>query len=122
MDRVALRGIVVTGRHGANPGERDVEQSFNIDLDLDVDLSAAAQSDRLEDTVDYAGIHRCVVTVVGKTSFRLIERLAVAVLGELFSDARIVRAELKIGKPQLLDGATPSVTLVRDNPNYRAYR
>jgi len=38
----------------------------------------------------------------------------------IFADHRIARAIVKISKPQILAGATPSVELVRDNPNYRA--
>lgn len=122
MDRIALRGIVARGRHGADPGERDAEQSFELHLEIDTDLRDAELSDRLEDTVDYAGIHRRVVAIVAQTSFALLERLGAEIVRELFSDSRIARARLTIGKPRLLDGATPSITLVRDNPACRRPR
>lgn len=119
MDRIALRRIVARGRHGANPGERDSEQSFELDVEIDADLRDAERSDRLEDTIDYARIHGRVIAIVARTSFALLERLGGEIVRDLFSDARIARARVTIGKPQLLDGATPSVTLVRDNPAHR---
>jgi dihydroneopterin aldolase len=122
LDRITLRNLVAYGRHGANPGERDRRQPLEIDVSMDMDLSAAEKSDRLSDTVDYAQVHREIVTIVERESFELLETLASALLDAIFADARIARAELRIGKPQLLDGATPSVTLVRDNPRYRAFR
>lgn len=122
MDRISLHKMVAYGRHGANPGERDRRQPFEIDLDFDVDLSAAERSDRLEDTVDYAKLHQAMAQLVERESFELLERLAGALLALVFEDERIVRAQLHIGKPALLDGATPAITLVRENPKYRAFR
>jgi 7,8-dihydroneopterin aldolase/epimerase/oxygenase len=120
VDRIALRNFRVLGKHGANPGERDSEQPFDIDLAFEIDLQAASQNDNLADTVSYADVHERFSLIVSTTSFALLERLAGALLAELFLDARIARAELTIAKPQLLDGATPSVTLVRENSRWRA--
>ena len=36
-----MRGIRAFGHHGANPGEKDVAQPFDIDVSLDVDLHGA---------------------------------------------------------------------------------
>ena len=119
MDEIAIHAIRARGRHGANPGERDAEQVFDIDVILDVNLQDAARSDDLADTSDYAAIHARVVAIVAATSFGLLERLADEILAEIFADARIVRARVQIAKPHLLDGATPSVTLARDNPRAR---
>lgn len=114
MDRIALSRIVASGRHGANPGERDRPQPFHIDVELDLDLSAAAASDVLEDTLDYAEVHARIVTIVEKRSYLLLERLADEIVRDLLADARVVRARVSVAKPELLDGATPSVTLVRE--------
>ncbi|GAC1537664.1 MAG: dihydroneopterin aldolase [Candidatus Velthaea sp.] len=110
-DSIALHGIRVFGRHGANPGERDVPQPFDIDVTLDVDLSAARTSDALADTIDYDALHKHIVRIVTTTSYQLLERLGADLLAAIFTDARVVRAEVTIGKPKLLAGATPAVTL-----------
>ena len=120
MDRIALRALRAHGRHGANPGERDSAQPFDVDLEFEIDLRAAQASDALDDTVNYADVHRRLVEIVERESYVLLERLAGRMLDELFSDPRIASAALTIGKPGLLDGATPSVTLVRKNPRYSA--
>lgn len=115
MDRISLRNIVAHGKHGANPGERDRAQPFHIEVDLDIDLTRAGQTDQLHDTVDYAAVHRTVVAIVEEQSYQLLERVASVVLDEILRDPRIIRASLSIAKPELLDGATPSVKLIRDN-------
>lgn len=120
MDVIALHGVRAFGRHGANPGERDAEQPFELEIRVEMDLSNAAQSDDLGDTLNYADLHQRVVSIVESTSFSLLERLAAEVLNAVFRDARVARAEVSIAKPELLDGATPSVRLLRENPRYRA--
>lgn len=105
----------VLGRHGANPGERDRPQPFDIDLVLDVDATRARRSDALEDTVDYAAIEARVRSIVKTTSFALLERLGQEILDALLHDRRIRAAEIAIGKPGLLDGATPVVRVRAQN-------
>lgn len=119
MDVIEISGIVAQGRHGANPGERDREQPFEIDIKLELDLSRGERSDDLDQTVDYAKMHSAVVRIVREHSYVLLERLAGVVIQELFVDPRIARAEVRIGKPGLLDGATPSVTLRRNNSRFQ---
>lgn len=119
MDRIEVRRILAWGKHGAYPGEKDTEQPFEIDLRLDIDLRPAQSSDDLGDTLDYARLHAAVASIVATTSFDLLEALAGAVLEAAFADPRVSSAQVRIAKPRLLSGATPSVTLQRDNPRYR---
>jgi dihydroneopterin aldolase len=113
-DTIALSGIRAYGRHGANPGEKDVPQPFDVDVSIDVDLSAARRSDALADTIDYGTLHRTIVGIVRERSFDLLERLGQEVLDALLADRRVVRARVRLAKPGLLAGATPSVTLAGD--------
>ena len=120
MDVIELRGIRVYGKHGANPGERDREQPFDLEVVVEMDLSAAEHSDALGDTLNYDELYHRIAGIVQSTSFELLERLAGEILRAVFGDPRVARAEVRIAKPELLDGATPSVRLRRENPRYRA--
>jgi dihydroneopterin aldolase len=113
VQQITLRGIRVHGRHGANPGERDIAQPFDLDVLLDVDVTRAMTTDDLADTINYAALHADVVRIVRTTSYRLLERLATDILDALIADERVYRAQVTIGKPQLLAGATPAVTAWR---------
>jgi dihydroneopterin aldolase len=115
LDRIRLAGIRTGGRHGVSARERAAVQPFDIDLTVECDLTAAARDDEIAATIDYARLHERVVAVVAGTSYALLERLAREILDAVFEDARIVRAEVAVAKPCVLDGATPSVTLVRTN-------
>jgi dihydroneopterin aldolase len=113
LSEIAITGIRVFGRHGAYAGEKDRPQAFDIALRLHVDLALASRSDQLADTIDYAEIHRRVVAIVEQRSFDLLERLGAEILDVAFADERVRAAEVSIGKPELLDGATATVTLRR---------
>ena len=120
IDTIALRGIRAYGKHGANPGERDFQQPFDLDLELDVDLGAARASDALDDTIDYAALHARIVRAVSTRSFALLERLGQTILDDVMRDGRVVTARLSIAKPRLLAGATPSVLLRADRASHPA--
>jgi 7,8-dihydroneopterin aldolase/epimerase/oxygenase len=114
MDRITLRGIRAYGRHGANPGERDAAQRFDVEIVTELDLRVAQVSDDLADTLDYDALHRRIVEIVEGRSYALLERLAGDLLDAIFDDARVIRAQVTIEKPGILDGATPGVTLARE--------
>ena len=76
---LSVRGIAAAGRHGVGDDERSSVQPFEVDVTLHADLSTAVDSDRLEDTVDYAALQAMVMTRVADDSFRLIESLAAAI-------------------------------------------
>jgi dihydroneopterin aldolase len=120
VDTIRLRGIRAYGRHGADAGERDRRQLFEIDVTVQIDLETAALSDDLSETLDYAALHARLVRAVTTTSYALLERLAADLLETVFADRRVVRAEVTVSKPDILAGATPAVTLERVNPGYES--
>lgn len=120
MDRIRIEGIRAYGRHGANPGECDHPQLFEIDVTLDIDLRAAQASDDLGETLDYAALHRRLAACVAQSSFALMERLAGALVEVVCADSRVAQTTLTLGKPGILDGATPRVILDRVNPKFQA--
>ncbi len=55
-DEIRLTGISVRAHHGVYPEEQEKGQEFVVDVVAQIDLSAAGESDRLEDTVDYGAL------------------------------------------------------------------
>jgi dihydroneopterin aldolase len=103
----------VFGRHGANPGEQDVPQPFDVDVELEVDLERSIHTDALDDTLDYRKVQQIVADVVGTGRFMLLERLAQEIARVILQEHRVHAVTITIAKPGLLAGATPSVTLRR---------
>jgi len=122
VDTIEASGIRAFGRHGVLPEEQARAQPFEVDLRLEVDLTAAAASDRLEDTVDYGPLTVAVARIVEDESYRLVERLADRIAG-LCLGLRGVRAvEVSVRKlrpPVPVQVASVGVTLHRraDEPS-----
>jgi dihydroneopterin aldolase len=94
---VELFGLAVEGRHGVEPEERARAQPFVYDLWLDV--PDAAVSDRIEDTVDYREVVRCVREVSDGRQFHLLEAMAAAVAETLVERFGLERVRVRVRKP-----------------------
>jgi dihydroneopterin aldolase len=93
--RLFLTGIDATGRHGANPGEKDEPQDFVVDLDVEVRVGA----DAIDATTDYRALIAAAREVVGERSFDLVESLAQAVAERVAAFPGVVSATAIVHKP-----------------------
>ena len=115
-DRIELRGLRLSGHHGALPGEQDEAQPFELDLDVETDLVAAGASDDLADTVDYGQLVRRAAAVVAGERWRLLERIGARVAEEvLAADERIAAVTVVVRKlrPPVPDLASAGVRVTR---------
>ena len=98
-DRIEIIGLRVWGRHGVLPAERRVGQEFVIDVSLEVDVSAAAATDDLTRTVDYASLSDRLAAVVAGEPVDLIETLAQRLAEECLADDRVAAVDVAVHKP-----------------------
>lgn len=100
MGAIVIEGIEGWGHHGVLPHEREQGQRFLVDVRLDVDTSRAADTDQLEDAVDYGDVARAVHAVVVGEPVNLIETLADRVLKVCMGDERVREAAVVVRKPE----------------------
>lgn len=98
-DRVVLRGLRATGRHGWFDHEQRDGQPFVVDVVLHLDTARAAATDDLAETVDYGALGSSVVAVVEGEPVRLIETLAQRIVGVCLADPRVAKVEVTVHKP-----------------------
>ena len=87
MDRITLSSMRYECLIGAGEEERSLPQWLEIDLLIEADLSAAAESDALVDTIDYGALVSLTETTTEKSSFRTLEGLAGALVGNVLEAA-----------------------------------
>jgi len=88
------------GYHGHHPSENEQGQRFLVDLTLTMDIAAAAASDRLSDTINYAKAHDVCRQIMERDRVKLLETLCARVIDALFEEfARVARVEVTIKKP-----------------------
>jgi len=101
MDKILLKGLRLFAYHGVNPEEKRDGQEFVLDITLYADLSQARQSDRLEDTVNYAAVRKTVQRAFTGAKYDLIERAAEAVCGAVLEGfPQVEEITLLLKKPQ----------------------
>jgi 7,8-dihydroneopterin aldolase/epimerase/oxygenase len=101
-DRLELRGMRFSARHGADPDEKERDQPFEVDLVLLADLRNAAERDDLAATIDYAGLFDLVATIMTGPSVDLIETLAATIAGRVLDTtdpALVGGVEVRVRKP-----------------------
>jgi len=76
---IRLQNMTFYAHHGQLAAERELGQTFQVDIEMHLDLTRAVASDDLEQAVDYAELYKLVKQVVSGSEFRLLEALAGAV-------------------------------------------
>jgi 7,8-dihydroneopterin aldolase/epimerase/oxygenase len=118
-DRLVLRGIEAIGHHGVFDFERREGQAFKVDLVLGIDSRAAADSDDLQDTVDYGSLVTTVKKAIESDPVDLIETLAQRIATICLADVRVQWTEVTVHKPDAPIDATiddVALTIFRSRP------
>ncbi|MCK9421095.1 MAG: dihydroneopterin aldolase [Bacteroidales bacterium] len=98
MGTIQLEGMEFFAFHGCFKEEQIIGTKFILDLEVESDTNVAEVSDRLQDTVDYAGIYRKVKHEMGMKS-HLLEHVARRIVESIRSAyPSIVYISLKIAK------------------------
>lgn len=101
METIRIKGLEIFAYHGVNPEEKENGQKFILDIAMQADISRAAQTDNLNETVNYAAVRKTVNAVFTAQKYDLIERAAQVVCDailENYPKVQSVTVELK--KPE----------------------
>lgn len=81
---IHLKGLRLYAYHGVLPQENRVGAQYTIDLRLKTDFTLAAETDRLEGTINYAQVFE-VVKAEMQVSSLLLEHVAYRISRQLFN-------------------------------------
>lgn len=111
--KIHLQNMVFYGYHGNLAEENVLGQRFLIDVVLTLDVTEAAQSDRLDATVDYQRVYNLCRQIVEKERMRLLEALANRLIDAVLEACpRVSRMDVTVKKPSApLGGALDYVAL-----------
>jgi len=98
-DRIRLSRISLYGCHGVTPAEREVGRPFEVDVELVLDLSAAADTDDLGATVDYAAVCDVVQRIHDAGPHLLLEAMAGRMAKEILGAFPIDEVTVRVRKP-----------------------
>jgi dihydroneopterin aldolase len=98
MGIIKVENIRIYAHHGCLPEETIIGSDYRVDLKVNADLLPSAESDALEDTVDYVLLNAIVKEEMAKPC-KLLETVAKRILTQIFiKDQRVTKATVKISK------------------------
>ncbi len=110
IENLRLRTII-----GIYDWEKENRQDLVINVSIDFDGRKAAESDNIEDTLDYKAINKKIISFVETNDFNLLERVAGGICDIVFEDPVVRWASVKVEKPGALRFAdSVSVTEARE--------
>jgi dihydroneopterin aldolase len=105
MDKIFIEGLEVFSLIGVYDWERVATQRLLVDVTLYTDLSKAAESDNVNDTLNYADVANCIELAAKTSEFALIEALANEMMNAIFAQFPVAKISLKLSKPDILTNA-----------------
>lgn len=114
-DTVTIKGLRARGFHGVLGFEREMGQTFIVDVLMSVDVSPAARSDDLALTVDYGAVATAVAEIISGPPFALIETLAERIAQRVKAFQGVIEVTVSVHKPyapvtEIFDDVVVTVT------------
>ena len=105
LDQLVIRSLELRCVIGVEEWERRMPQRLVVDMELRGDFSRAAESDDLEDAVDYRVPCVRAVEIAAEGEYRLVERLTDRIArAVLEAHDRISEVKVSVFKPLALAG------------------
>jgi FolB domain-containing protein len=102
MDRILIKDLLLRCVIGIRDEERHEKQDVLINISLGVDLRKAGTSDRIEDSVDYAGLKKRILSMAEASQFFLVEALAEKIASLCLEHPAVEEARVRVEKPTAL--------------------
>jgi 7,8-dihydroneopterin aldolase/epimerase/oxygenase len=97
-DRLNLSGIKIFPHIGVTAEERAIPQECQADLAIWGDFRNAAETDSLDQSIDYCRILDSVQDIAGAREYLLLETLAYAIIQEVLKKFAVQRTRVKVRK------------------------
>ena len=101
MDTVFIEGLKTEAIIGIYDWERENRQPLIFNIDMDLPISQAAQSDDINDTVNYKQVSDEVIALVTESRYELLETLCEDICQHILNNHNAVQLiRLKVSKPK----------------------
>lgn len=105
MDIIYIQDLKVETIIGINNWEREVRQTVSFDLEMACDIRKAAQSDHIDDALNYKTIAKRLIQFIDESNFFLIETLAERCAEIVLNEFDVRWLKLRISKPGAIRGS-----------------
>lgn len=105
MDIVYIKELEIETIIGVFDWERNIKQVVSIDLEMATDVKRAAQTDHIDDALNYKSIAKRLIEFVEASEFQLIETLAETIANIVMNEFNVGWVRVRLGKPGAVRGS-----------------
>ena len=105
MDIVFINDLRIETIIGIYDWERKVKQTISLDLEMGTDIRKSAETDAIEDTLNYKAVAKRLIAFVGDSEYQLVETLAEKIAEIVLSEFDVPWLKLTVHKPGAVRGS-----------------
>ena len=96
---------------------REIKQTVSLDLEMEFDILMAAETDSIEDALDYKAVSKRLIRFIEESEFQLVEALAERCAAIVLAEFPVQWLRLKLSKPDAVRGSSAvGVIIERGTP------
>ena len=105
MDIVYIRDLKIETVIGIYDWEREIKQTVSLDLEMAHDIRRAAETDNIDDTLNYKAVAKRLIAFIGDSEFLLVETMAERCADIVRTEFDVPWLKLRLSKPGAVRGA-----------------
>ena len=105
MDIVFINDLRIETIIGIYDWERKVKQTISLDLEMGADIRKSAETDAIEDTLNYKAVAKRLIAFVGESEYQLVETLAEKITEIVLTEYNVPWVKLTVHKPGAVRGS-----------------
>ena len=123
MDKIFIHALKTETIVGIFDWERQVKQTVVLDIEFSADIRKAALTDSIDDTLNYKGVAKRVLSFIEESSFHLVETLAEHVAMLILEEFGVSWVRIALSKPGAIRSSRDvGVMLERSVPDLATWR
>jgi len=123
MDKIFIHALKTETIVGIFDWERQVKQTVVLDIEFSADIRKAALTDSIDDTLNYKGVAKRVLSLIEESSFHLVETLAEHVAMLILDEFGVSWVRIALSKPGAIRSSRDvGVMLERSAPDLETWR
>ncbi|EAW32296.1 Dihydroneopterin aldolase family protein [marine gamma proteobacterium HTCC2143] len=105
MDIVYIRDLKIETTIGIYDWEREIKQTVSLDLEMAHDISRSAETDNIEDTLNYKAVAKRLIAFISGSEFLLVEAMAEQCASIVLQEFGVPWLRLRLSKPGAVRGS-----------------
>jgi len=105
VDIVFINDLRIETIIGIYDWERKVKQTISLDLEMGADIRKSAETDAIEDTLNYKAVAKRLIAFVGESEYQLVETLAEKITAIVLTEFSVPWVKLTVHKPGAVRGS-----------------